>query len=216
VQIELLTLLNINLEINNDIKMNKGNPNYKRVKSERKADKKIIVVMRNEGKTFREITEWINKNRTYNLSHIQVYNDFNNAIKESVSEINLNEELQKQLRFIDFQIEELLDSWFKSKGLTKIKTQKISKGNKESKNPKNTKQELFEKSFNSPGDVSFMNSINSIYARRDKLLGMNAAIKVSGDGDNPIKHEHKFQNLTLEEKIALDNLLAKTESGNNA
>lgn len=155
--------------------------NYKRSESERGEDLLLTIDLREKGFTFRQIAEHISNIRTYSITHIQVFNSYNSAVKVKDEDL-AKEHREKGIRLMNLIQDEALDSWEKSKGTIKETTKKgiLNKGKTGGESGSNLeRQEQTVKESESAGNPAYLATIIKAEERKSKFLGIDAPTKLA-------------------------------------
>lgn len=143
-----------------------------RTAKEKAKDLKEITVLRKRGYGWRTIAKMINAKRDYELVFTVYYKQYHTVVsgvqKEALE--NKDELILAELSEIDWQIDELMEAWEKSKGTKQKTTTKAdAEGDEES-------IQIME--WEESGEPRYMAEITKLRERRAKLLGLDAASRV--------------------------------------
>lgn len=169
----------------------------------------LIIEYMNQGLNWLEITSKINEQRPYRCSLQNYYLQYWRHMKHLTPDHDLSKHREKQLSEIQMLKDELFDSWAKSKGLVKKTTTKGVMNDKGGDGDGLTRKEKMVQEWKEAGEASYLAQYIRLLERESKLLGM----------DSPEQHkitqttEHKFSNLSTEEKRELLKLMRKSKDG---
>jgi hypothetical protein len=144
-----------------------------RTKKEAAEDLTLIIQYRKNGVTWRELANKINAQRDYDISYKNYYQQYMKEFPLSLDQKEIIKMRKEMINAINLEIDELLDSWEKSK---EIRVKKQQRGIKTGQtdvagNEIMSKQELTVQTEQGIGDVSFLVAITKKRERLAKLTG---------------------------------------------
>lgn len=149
---------------------------------ERERDKQLIAPLYFKGYTFREIAETVSATTGRTISHVTVFNDVKDILKESEEERTnfVNHQLTIELGKINKLEREYWEAWEKSK--TDQKKKSVEKkddceGDPTKGRKKSSTRVLGEEIINM-GDPRYLGGIERCIEMRCKLLGINGTQKL--------------------------------------